>query len=251
MSLLAELAPGATLEKASIDEAYLARAVAGEGARSVLPRCSLARSPSPGDCPEGPQTPSQTLRSPPTNPQPSKPQQDITAMARQQLSALEAAGGGGVADALRDVAACSTIVGDSGLSADSALDRLLAVGALARPSCCVVPALLPPSLSPFCTFLRFFIRPLPPACLLPTTSRPTTSFHLRPGGLIAARLRAGVAARLEYTMSAGVAANKLVAKIGSALHKPDAQTLVPQRAVPGLMAVRRGSWRCRGSWRWS
>jgi|APGre2960657404_1045060.scaffolds.fasta_scaffold38869_2 nucleotidyltransferase/DNA polymerase involved in DNA repair len=160
-------------------------------------------------------------------------------MARQQLAVLEAAGGGGggVADALRDAAACSTVVGGAGLSADSALDRLLAVGAR-RASClcgCCCCAARAASASA--------ARPL--ALLPPSPSAPSLALRLaclrtlpKPGGLIAARLRAGVADRLEYTMSAGVAANKLVAKIGSAMHKPDAQTLVPQRAVPGLMAVR-------------
>ena len=89
-------------------------------------------------------------------------------MARQQLSALEAAGGGGVADALRDVAACSTIVGGAGLSADSALNRLLAVGAHAPELLLLLLLLLHPSRPPTALSLRFpslhpLTRPPPPA----------------------------------------------------------------------------------------
>jgi nucleotidyltransferase/DNA polymerase involved in DNA repair len=40
-----------------------------------------------------------------------------------------------------------------------------------------------------------------------------------------------------YTASAGIAANKLLAKIGSAMHKPAQQTLIPPRAVQHVMQV--------------
>lgn len=35
-----------------------------------------------------------------------------------------------------------------------------------------------------------------------------------------------------FTCSAGIAANKLLAKVGSALHKPNQQTIVPPRCRP-------------------
>jgi hypothetical protein len=35
-----------------------------------------------------------------------------------------------------------------------------------------------------------------------------------------------------FTCSAGIAANKLLAKVGSALHKPNQQTIVPPRCLP-------------------
>ncbi|KAG2490797.1 hypothetical protein HYH03_010719 [Edaphochlamys debaryana] len=56
------------------------------------------------------------------------------------------------------------------------------------------------------------------------------------GGLIALRLRRAVREALDFTCSAGVAANKLLAKVGSARNKPDKQTLVLPRGVEGLLA---------------
>ena len=55
------------------------------------------------------------------------------------------------------------------------------------------------------------------------------------GAGIACRLRGAIQQQLEYSSSAGIATNKMLAKIGSALHKPNQQTLIPSRAVPGLM----------------
>lgn len=52
-------------------------------------------------------------------------------------------------------------------------------------------------------------------------------------------LRAAVLAQLQFTCSAGIAVNKLLAKVGSARHKPDKQTVVLPRAVPDLMQVSR------------
>ena len=42
---------------------------------------------------------------------------------------------------------------------------------------------------------------------------------------------AGLVAAAGYTMSAGVACNKLLAKIASAMHKPNQQTIIPPRCV--------------------
>lgn len=59
---------------------------------------------------------------------------------------------------------------------------------------------------------------------------------LAAGAVVAARLRALVKRETRYTMSAGVAQNKLLAKHASGMHKPYAQTVVTPAAVPGLMA---------------
>lgn len=55
------------------------------------------------------------------------------------------------------------------------------------------------------------------------------------GAGIACRLRGAVLEKLGYTSSAGIATNKLLAKIGSALHKPNLQTVIPPRVVVELM----------------
>jgi nucleotidyltransferase/DNA polymerase involved in DNA repair len=59
---------------------------------------------------------------------------------------------------------------------------------------------------------------------------------LAAGAVVAARLRALVRRETRYTMSAGVAENKLLAKHASGMHKPYAQTVVRPAAVPSLMA---------------
>ncbi|DBA78376.1 TPA: hypothetical protein ACH3X2_007884 [Trebouxia sp. C0005] len=59
--------------------------------------------------------------------------------------------------------------------------------------------------------------------------------RLAVGGQLACQLRAAVKDKLGYTCSAGVACNKLMAKIASAMHKPNQQTVIPPRAVPDLM----------------
>ena len=98
---------------------------------------------------------------------------------------------------------------------------------------------------------------------LPLPSRPShrpldpssaSDLLLAAGAVVAARLRAEVARRTApapggagagagaaaaaggYRLSAGVAGSKLLAKVGSARKKPDAQTLVLPRGVPALMA---------------
>lgn len=55
------------------------------------------------------------------------------------------------------------------------------------------------------------------------------------GAGIACRLRGAIRDELGFTSSAGIACNKLLAKIGSTMHKPNQQTVIPPRAVPALM----------------
>lgn len=55
------------------------------------------------------------------------------------------------------------------------------------------------------------------------------------GAVIAKRIRSRVAANLGYTLSAGIAHNKPLAKIASDSRKPNKQTAVPASAAPYLM----------------
>ena len=55
------------------------------------------------------------------------------------------------------------------------------------------------------------------------------------GAVVVAELRAQVTAELGYTCSGGIAANKLLAKVGCGLHKPNKRTLVFPAAVPALL----------------
>ncbi len=66
---------------------------------------------------------------------------------------------------------------------------------------------------------------------------PGSEFDVRlaTGAGIAVRLRGAILEKLGYTSSAGIATNKLLAKIGSALHKPNLQTVITPRAVSQLM----------------
>lgn len=57
------------------------------------------------------------------------------------------------------------------------------------------------------------------------------------GALIAKRLRKVVFERLQLTCSAGVAHNKILAKLASARHKPNKQALVLPRGVRDMMQV--------------
>jgi nucleotidyltransferase/DNA polymerase involved in DNA repair len=52
---------------------------------------------------------------------------------------------------------------------------------------------------------------------------------------IAAQLRFAVFSTLSYTCSAGIAHSKLLAKLGSAMHKPSGQTIIPLASVGTLM----------------
>ena len=58
---------------------------------------------------------------------------------------------------------------------------------------------------------------------------------LAAGCAVAARLRAAVRSELGYSCSAGVSQNKLLAKLGSGLHKPNQQTALFPCAVPALL----------------
>ena len=55
------------------------------------------------------------------------------------------------------------------------------------------------------------------------------------GALVTMQLRTDVLSQLGFTCSAGVAHNKMLAKLSSGMHKPSKQTLVPQSVVPLLM----------------
>jgi len=55
------------------------------------------------------------------------------------------------------------------------------------------------------------------------------------GAIVAARLRQKIRATLGYTLSAGIAHNKMLAKHASGMNKPFQQTVVPKTAVPALM----------------
>jgi len=60
--------------------------------------------------------------------------------------------------------------------------------------------------------------------------------HLKePGAKIAERIRGEIRAETGLTASAGIAPNKLVAKIASDWHKPDGQLVVPPSRVEGFM----------------
>lgn len=55
------------------------------------------------------------------------------------------------------------------------------------------------------------------------------------GAAVIASLREQVTEQLGYSCSAGIAVNKMLAKLGSGMHKPNQQTLVPISIVPSLM----------------
>lgn len=58
---------------------------------------------------------------------------------------------------------------------------------------------------------------------------------LAAGAAVVAAARAAVATQLGYSCSAGVAANKLLAKLASGLKKPNAQTLLPPASAHALL----------------
>ncbi|KAG6551273.1 hypothetical protein Mapa_007200 [Marchantia paleacea] len=57
------------------------------------------------------------------------------------------------------------------------------------------------------------------------------------GALIISELRTAVVKETQFTTSAGIAHNKMLAKLASGMHKPAQQTLVPSSAVQGLLAT--------------
>ncbi|MEW5311792.1 MAG: hypothetical protein WDW38_003478 [Sanguina aurantia] len=69
----------------------------------------------------------------------------------------------------------------------------------------------------------------------PLDVRVPGEMQLAAAAVIAARLRAVVYSELQYSMSAGIAVNKTMAKLGSSRNKPNKQTLLLPRAIPELM----------------
>eukprot|EP00850_Spirogloea_muscicola_P015340 SM000116S24261 [mRNA] locus=s116:411715:415178:- [translate_table: standard] len=58
---------------------------------------------------------------------------------------------------------------------------------------------------------------------------------LASGAVLVAELRATVLAKTQFTCSAGIAHNKMLAKLASGMHKPAEQTVVPASAVQDLL----------------
>jgi DNA polymerase eta len=50
------------------------------------------------------------------------------------------------------------------------------------------------------------------------------------------KIRDAVQNELGYSISAGIASNKLLAKIGSSKNKPRKQTIIPHRHGPAVLA---------------
>jgi nucleotidyltransferase/DNA polymerase involved in DNA repair len=71
--------------------------------------------------------------------------------------------------------------------------------------------------------------------LRPASSWSPTDALLAAGAVVVAQARAAVKASLGFSCSAGIAHSKILAKLGSGLHKPAQQTLVPGK--PGDDAV--------------
>lgn len=55
------------------------------------------------------------------------------------------------------------------------------------------------------------------------------------GAAAVADLRAAVFTELGYSCSAGIAHNKILAKLASGMHKPSQQTVIPAAAIPALL----------------
>ena len=65
---------------------------------------------------------------------------------------------------------------------------------------------------------------------------PVQERRLRVGAAVAAEAREAVRAASGLRMSAGVAHNKLLAKLAASLHKPDAQTALPASEASAFVA---------------
>ena len=75
-------------------------------------------------------------------------------------------------------------------------------------------------------------------CAIIARVRDHPSHTLSPGPSCAcshSQARAAVTRELGFTCSAGVAANKMLAKLCGGLHKPNQQTVLPARAVHALL----------------
>mmetsp|Transcript_10422 Transcript_10422/g.28432 ORF Transcript_10422/g.28432 Transcript_10422/m.28432 type:complete len:549 (-) Transcript_10422:907-2553(-) len=70
---------------------------------------------------------------------------------------------------------------------------------------------------------------------VPLLAADASAVRLAIGAKIASRVRGAIRELCGYTSSAGIAHNKLLAKVGSALHKPDRQSLLHPASVPRLM----------------
>jgi DNA polymerase eta len=65
----------------------------------------------------------------------------------------------------------------------------------------------------------------------------TNNFKLAIGGLIAEEIRHEVFTKTGYKCSAGIAHNKILAKLVCGLHKPNKQTILPQEAVENFFEI--------------
>ncbi|XP_018578223.1 N-acetyltransferase eso1 [Anoplophora glabripennis] len=61
-----------------------------------------------------------------------------------------------------------------------------------------------------------------------------SNYRLTLGGVIVEQIRAEVYKKTGYKCSAGIAHNKILAKLVCGLHKPNKQTILPQESVPKL-----------------
>lgn len=67
--------------------------------------------------------------------------------------------------------------------------------------------------------------------------------RLSVGAAIAEEMRAAVFERTEFRCSAGIAHNKMLAKLACGINKPNKQTVLPQRSVEGLFRTLKGGQR--------
>ena len=58
---------------------------------------------------------------------------------------------------------------------------------------------------------------------------------LAAGAAVAVRMRRAVLDECSFTCSAGISHNKILAKLGSGLHKPNQQTILPTHAAAALL----------------